>query len=170
VKSGPTLSAARDAARRLASAAGLSPLVQRAVTAPEPAVKRRRVKRSTLTPAQLAEKKEILIKKRAEVLADITDMEKEALGNESGSLSSFPQHLADQGSDEYDQSLALEIAARQRGLLLEIDDALERIEEGTYGVCETLGVPISRQRMEATPWARDSLEGAQQKDSYSQLP
>lgn len=96
-------------------------------------------------------------------------MEKEALGNQSGSLSSFPQHQADQGSDEYDQSLTLEIAARQRALLLEIDDALERIENGTYGVCEALGVSISRQRLEATPWARNSLEGAQQKDSYTQL-
>lgn len=109
----------------------------------------------------------ILVAKRSEVQSDISEMEHAALNGKSGSLSSFPQHPADQGSDEYDQSLALDIAASQRRLLKEIDDALERIENGTYGVCESLGVTISRQRLEATPWARLSLEGAQQKDSYT---
>jgi len=98
------------------------------------------------------------------VLGDVTDMENEALGNRSGALSGFPQHLADQGSDEYDQALALGLAASQRKLLVEIDAALKRIESGTFGVCELLSTPISKARLEATPWARLSLDGARRQD------
>ena len=113
-----------------------------------------------MSKAQLEQFRKILLEKRAQVLGDVTEMENEALGGRSGALSSFPQHLADQGSDEYDQSLALGLAASQRKLLAEIDLALERIDNGTYGICELLGVPISRKRLEATPWARLSLDGA----------
>lgn len=162
-----TLGAAQEAARRLAAAAGLVPLKDRSTTAEEKLTKARKVKRSPLKPAQLEEFRQILLLKRAEVLSDVTDMENEALGGRSGALSSFPQHLADQGSDEYDQSLALGLAASQRKLLGEIDAALDRIENGTFGICEVLGIPISRQRLEAQPWTRVSLEGARQQDSYT---
>src|SRR5690606_37373601 len=87
-------------------------------------------------------------------------MESEALSGGSGSLSHLPQHMADQGSDTYDQSLALDLAASQRSLLREIDDAIERIDNGTYGICEMLGKPISAERLEHTPWARFSIEAA----------
>lgn len=161
-----TLGSAREAARRLASAAGLAPLAQRAIPTDDHTTKRKRVRRSPLNQEQLAEFREILYTKRREVLSVVKEMEREALGRQSGSLSSFPQHLADQGSDEYDQSLALGLAANQRTLLEEIDAALERIDNGTYGVCETLSIPISKKRLDATPWARLSLEGAQQHDSF----
>lgn len=161
------LGAAREAARRLAAAAGLTPLSQRSTTTEEKSTKTKRVRRSPLKPEQLEEFRLILLQKRSEVLGDVTEMENEALGGRSGALSSFPQHLADQGSDEYDQSLALGLAASQRKLLAEIDAALERIENGTYGICEVLGIPISRQRLEAQPWTRVSLDGARQQDSYT---
>lgn len=161
-----TLGAARDAASRLAAAAGLAPLTQRSLSALPDEAPKKRLKRTPLRPDQLEEYRRILLIKRAEVLGDVTEMEQEALGGRSGSLSSFPQHLADQGSDEYDQSLALGIAASQRKLLAEIDAALDRIENGTFGVCELLGTPIARERLEATPWARHSLEGARQLDQH----
>ncbi len=161
-----TLGAARDAATRLAAAAGLGPPTQRSISAPIADSPKKRLKRSPLKPEVLEEFRRILVIKRAEVLGDVTEMEQEALGSRSGSLSSFPQHLADQGSDEYDQSLALGIAASQRRLLAEIDAALDRIENGTFGVCDLLGTPISRERLDATPWARHSLEGARQLDQH----
>ncbi len=162
-----TLGDAQEAARKLAAAAGLGPLTQRSTLAEEKTTKTKRVRRSPVKPEQLEEFRLILMQKRSEVLGDVTEMENEALGGRSGALSSFPQHLADQGSDEYDQSLALGLAASQRKLLAEIDAALDRIENGTYGICESLGIPISRQRLEAQPWARVSLEGARQQDSYT---
>ena len=157
---------ARAAATRLAAAAGLAPLTQRSAVGADPTHTRRRVRRSPIKPDELEAYRLVLLGKRAEVLGDVKDMEKEALGNRGGALSAFPQHLADQGSDEYDQSLALGLAASQRTLLGEIDAALERMENGSFGVCELLGIAISKQRLEATPWARLSLEGAKQQDQY----
>lgn len=161
-----TLGSAQEAARRLATAAGLVPLSQRSSIAGENIPKRRRIRRSVLSKNQIEEFRRILLQKRAEVLDDVTEMEHQALSGGSGSLSSFPQHLADQGSDEYDQSLSLGLAASQRKLLAEIDAALDRIQNGTYGVCERLGHAISLARLEATPWARYSLDGANLQDSY----
>lgn len=92
-------------------------------------------------------------------------METEALtGGGSGALSSLPQHMADAGSDTYDQSLNLDLAAGQRKLLIEIDDALARIANNTFGICEDLGIPISAERLENTPWARCSIEGALERE------
>jgi len=132
-------------------------------------VKKKRLRKSPLKPAEIEAYRRILLEKRAEVLGDVTEMEQEALGSRSGALSSFPQHLADQGSDEYDQSLALGLAASQRALLREIDAALDRIEQGTFGVCELLGTPIAKARLDATPWTRLSLEGARQADKSAGL-
>ena len=65
-----------------------------------------------------------------------------------------PQHLAEQGSDTYDQSLSLDLAAADRKLIGEIDEALGRIADGTYGVCVMTGKPITKERLEELPWAR----------------
>jgi RNA polymerase-binding transcription factor DksA len=104
----------------------------------------------------------MLLEKRAQLVGDVTSMEKEALGGDGGSLSHLPQHMADQGSDTFEQSLNLDLAASQRGLLREIDDALDRIVKNTYGICELLGKPIKIERLRNTPWARFSIEAARQ--------
>lgn len=154
------LDASRAAAARLAAAAGLHP-VQPSSNGDldeEPVV---RLTKSPFNKKQLTHFKEVLRIKRAQLVGDVTAMENEALfGGGSGSLSHLPQHMADQGSDTYDQSLALDLAASQRTLLKEIDDALARIEEGTFGICEMLGTPIAAERLEETPWARFSIEAA----------
>lgn len=153
-----------DAATRLAAAAGLRPLHERqtALAASED------YKKLTKTPfkkRELDRFKETLRDKRRDVTGDVNDMETEALvGRGSGSLSKLPQHMADAGSDTYDQTLNLDLASSQRKLLKEIDDALARIENRTYGICELLGKPISKERLENTPWARYSIEGARRKE------
>ncbi len=106
--------------------------------------------------------KSILLRKRAELVGDVNNMESQALKDQSGSLSNLPQHIAEQGSDAYDQSLALDLAAADRKLIKEIDDALKRIEDGTYGVCELTGKPIKAERLEELPWARHSIEAARE--------
>jgi len=70
----------------------------------------------------------------------------------------MPIHMADLGSDNYEQDLAVGLMDSQRRILHEIDCALDRIEQGTYGVCEGTGKPISRARLEAVPWARYCIE------------
>jgi len=106
--------------------------------------------------------RDILLAKRRELFGDIENMESEALRSESGSLSHLPQHLADQGSESYERSLSLNLAAADRQLLKEIDDALQRIEDRTYGLCELTGKPISEERLKELPWARYSIEAARQ--------
>lgn len=104
----------------------------------------------------------LLLRKRAELVGDVSTMEKEALRGETGSLSSVPSHMAEQGSDTSEQSLSLDLAAADRKLIREIDDALNRIADGTYGVCELTGTPIKQERLDELPWARHSIEAARE--------
>lgn len=92
-------------------------------------------------------------------------METEALrGNSSGEISHMPTHSADVGSDAYDQDFLLQLAASERETLKEIDAALGRIAEKTYGICEATGQAIGLPRLEAKPWARLSIEAARERD------
>jgi len=159
-----SLTDARAAASRLAAAAGLPTLKLRSLPGEEAYKEEPRLKKSPLTKRELDKFRKILLLKRAQVAGDVTDMELEALGGGKDTLSSLPQHMADQGSDAYDQSLSLGLAASQRELLREIDEALERIENRTYGICEALGTAINKDRLEATPWSRYSVEGARRVD------
>ncbi len=150
----------RAAASRLAAAAGLHP-VRSAVKADAAAgSKVRKPAKTPLTREDLDHYRSILVQKRSEIAGDVSTLETEALSGGSGSLSHLPQHMADQGSDVYDQTLSLDLAASQRKLLIEIDQALERIAGGTYGVCSVLGIPIGKQRLDAKPWAKTSIEAA----------
>jgi RNA polymerase-binding transcription factor DksA len=106
--------------------------------------------------------REVLLRKRAELAGDVKNIEGEALQGNSGSLSHMPQHMAEQGTESFDQALNLDIAAVDRSLIREIDDALARIENGTYGLCEMTRKPISRERLEELPWTRFSIEAARE--------
>ncbi len=121
-----------------------------------------RRKKTPFTKKQLDKYKEILIIKRNELIGDVTQMESDALRSNSGGLSNTPQHLAEQGSDSADQSLNLNLAAADRRLIKEIDAALARIVDRTYGLCELTNEPISVDRLEELPWARYSVEAARQ--------
>jgi RNA polymerase-binding transcription factor DksA len=112
-----------------------------------------------LTPKQLEKYRQILLDKRKELLGDVECME-ENLFQGSGELSSMPMHLADIGSDNFEQEFSLGLMAEGKKILAEIDFALQRIEDGSYGICEGLGIPIETPRLEAIPWTRYSLEYA----------
>lgn len=105
----------------------------------------------------------ILLKKRAELLGDIDNMEDGALRqNSSGSLSSMPQHMADQGSDTFEQSMSLSLVDVDRNFIREIDEALKRIMDGTYGVCLHTGRRIPTDRLEQVPWTKYTIEAARE--------
>jgi RNA polymerase-binding transcription factor DksA len=72
--------------------------------------------------------------------------------------SAFGMHQADAGSDAYDRDFALSMLSKEQGSLYEIDEALKRIEDGTYGVCETCEKPIRHDRLEALPFTRYTVE------------
>jgi RNA polymerase-binding transcription factor DksA len=77
---------------------------------------------------------------------------------EGSEASAFGMHQADAGSDAYDRDFALSLLSQEQDALYEIDQALKRIEMGTYGVCEMSGKAIPKARLEAIPFARFTVE------------
>src|SRR5262244_4638355 len=77
---------------------------------------------------------------------------------EGSEASAFGMHQADAGSDAYDRDFALSLLSQEQDALYEIDQALKRIELGTYGICEMSGKQIPRARLEAIPFARFTVE------------
>jgi DnaK suppressor protein len=75
--------------------------------------------------------------------------------------SAYSLHMADAATDSFDRDLALSRASSEQDVLLEIDEALERIRARSYGNCEITGRPIEAARLEAVPWTRFSLEAEQ---------
>ena len=77
----------------------------------------------------------------------------------SGSdTSAFGMHQADAGSDAYDRDFALSMLSKEQGSLYEIDEALKRIEDGSYGVCDLCQKPIKHERLEALPFTRYTVD------------
>lgn len=72
-------------------------------------------------------------------------------------LSSFSEHMADAATDSYDRDCALALLSSAQQALYQIDHALARITDGTYGFCELTGEPIERERLKTIPWTRFSL-------------
>jgi DnaK suppressor protein len=107
-----------------------------------------------LTSGQIRRFKAMLLAKRTEILGNVSSMEDEALRKSRTDLSNMPIHMADAGTDNYETENILGLMDSERRLLLEIEDALDRIENGTYGICEGGGEPILAERLEVIPWAR----------------
>jgi len=72
--------------------------------------------------------------------------------------SAFGMHQADAGSDAYDRDFALSMLSKEQGSLYEIDEALKRIEDGEYGICEICNKPIKHDRLEALPFTRYTVD------------
>ncbi|MFN2542492.1 MAG: TraR/DksA family transcriptional regulator [Chthoniobacterales bacterium] len=86
---------------------------------------------------------------------------------EGSEASAFGMHQADAGSDAYDRDFALSLLSQEQDALYEIDEALKRIDLGTYGVCEMSGKAIPRARLEAIPFARFTVECQSQLEKQS---
>ncbi len=114
----------------------------------------------------LAEFREILENQRRRLLKDV-DRNGKAIRHEDGESESgagraHSNHLADQGSDEAEYETKLLLSATQMEFLREIDTALQRVEDATYGVCEVSGKAIGLDRLRALPTARLSIEAQEQ--------
>jgi DnaK suppressor protein len=121
-------------------------------------------RKNRLSATNIEHFKQLLLEKRREILNNVNEIEGEALKKSrldaTGDLSCMPIHMADLGTDNYEQEFVLGLMDSERKLLREIDDALQRMEEGTYGICEGTGKPIPKARLEAQPWARYCVEYA----------
>ena len=112
---------------------------------------------SSITKSEWKAYKERLLSLRARLRGDVTQMADATLKTNrtqaSGDLSSMPIHMADLGSDNFEQEFTLSLMQTDEATLAQVESALERVEEGTYGVCEECGIRIPKKRLEAVPYA-----------------
>jgi DnaK suppressor protein len=108
----------------------------------------------------IRKQKEKLLQLRDAMVDSMTGVAQGTLRSraEGSEASAFGMHQADAGSDAYDRDFALSLLSQEQDALYEIDEALKRIELGTYGKCEMSGKPIPRARLEAIPFARFTVE------------
>lgn len=100
--------------------------------------------------------KELLLDLRARLRGDVSAMQDAALkktrSEASGDLSSMPIHMADIGSDNFEQEFTLSLMQNEEETLSSIENALERIEESEYGKCEECQGAIAKARLNAIPY------------------
>ncbi|HEY3601214.1 MAG TPA: TraR/DksA C4-type zinc finger protein [Chthoniobacterales bacterium] len=117
----------------------------------------------------IKKQKEKLLQLRDAMVDSMTGVAQDTLRAraEGSEASAFGMHQADAGSDAYDRDFALSLLSQEQDALYEIDEALKRIDLGTYGKCEMSGKPISRARLEAIPFARFTVECQSQLEKQS---
>lgn len=113
-------------------------------------------------PEKLKRYHKLLVDLRSHLTEDIERHSEETLKrsakDDAGDLSAYGQHMADAGTDTFDRDFALSMVASEQEALAEIDAAIKRINEGTYGICEITQKPIAKERLLAVPFTRYSAE------------
>jgi len=119
----------------------------------------------------LTKQKDRLLQLRDGMLDSMMGVAKDNLRSraEGSEASAFGMHQADAGSDAYDRDFALSLLSQEQDALYEIDEALKRLDAGTYGVCEMSGKPIPHARLEAIPFARFTVECQSQLEKQNKL-
>ena len=106
--------------------------------------------------------RELINNKKEELLKALDVLEESSLNttlkDQSGDLSSYSFHMADQGTDTNERELAFRLASREGRYLHHLNEALERVENGTYGICRSCGGDISKPRLEAVPHATQCIK------------
>lgn len=120
------------------------------------------------TKKDLAGFKKIIIKRKDEILEDIQKISEDTLKKSqkeaSGDISGYSYHMADVATDTYDREFSLGLASNERRFLYELDDALKKVEEGLFGVCEDCKKLISKTRLKAVPYARLCVKCQEKKE------
>jgi DnaK suppressor protein len=124
--------------------------------------------RKKLTKKELMEFKKLVLKKKDEVVDEIKhisdDTLKKSQKDASGDISGYTYHMADVATDNYDREFSLSLASSERKFIYELDDALKRIEDGTFGVCEDCKNLIAKTRLKAVPAARLCVKCQEKKE------
>jgi RNA polymerase-binding protein DksA len=111
-----------------------------------------------LKKRDLSQFRKLLEVSRKKIVGDLAHLEKDSLNlsqrDASGDLSGYSYHIADMATDNFDREFNLDLASSEQQRLNEIDDALRKIGEGLYGICENCSKPISQKRLIAVPYTR----------------
>jgi RNA polymerase-binding protein DksA len=110
-----------------------------------------------LSKKDLTAFKKLILKRKEEILDDIKhisdDTLKKSQKDASGDISGYTYHMADVATDTYDREFSLGLASNDREMLYAYEDALKKLEEGTFGVCEECNNVIAKTRLKAVPYA-----------------
>jgi RNA polymerase-binding protein DksA len=119
-----------------------------------------------LSKAQTRQFQEQLIAQMTRLGRQQSELKREAAqgsgGETSGGLSNVPLHLGDLGSHEAEENVTLGLLENEESLMKEINDALTRIDQGSFGMCERCGAEIGKERLDAIAYARHCVACAQQ--------
>jgi DnaK suppressor protein len=119
-----------------------------------------------MTKTDLTLQRERLLALRARFQGDMTQMSDNVLNKDHNKTTSMPNHMAELGSGNFDQEFTLSLLGSDKDALDQIEAAIERIENGSYGECETCGVKIPKSRLEAIPYAAQCVRCASQKEDH----
>ena len=119
---------------------------------------------AALKPEELGTYRDALLNLQARLRGDLDQMTDEALRrgqpDSSGNLSNVPLHMADVGTENYDQEFTLELIENEQETLEQVLDALGRIDAGTFGRCQECSEPIAKSRLQALPYTRHCIQCA----------
>jgi RNA polymerase-binding transcription factor DksA len=124
-----------------------------------------------MTKAEMETYRQHLLALRERLDGDVSHLADEALRKNqreaSGNLSSMPIHMADIGTDNFEQEFTLGLLQNQEHALAEIADALDRIDNGTYGSCEECQAAIPKARLNALPYTRYCVDCARKLEQHT---
>jgi DnaK suppressor protein len=124
---------------------------------------------NALKPEELGTYRDSLLDLQARLRGDLDQMTDEALRrgqpDSSGNLSNVPMHMADVGTENYDQEFTLSLIENDQDTLGQIHEALTRIDSGTYGQCEECNELIAKPRLQALPYTRHCINCARAMES-----
>lgn len=131
-----------------------------------PKVKALKIKK--MNKKELVEFKKSILKIKDEIIDDIKhisdDTLKKSQKEASGDISGYTYHMADVATDTYDREFSLSLASNDRQFLYELEDALKRIDDGVFGICESCKILISKTRLKAVPYARLCVKCQEKKE------
>jgi DnaK suppressor protein len=127
--------------------------------------------------SELTEFRDLLEDFQSRLRGDVHQLTKEALGvdrQDGGGESKSPTHMAELGSDTFEQDFSLSLAANEQETLTEVTAALQRIKDGTFGLCEICTKEgrspsqsaIPKPRLRAIPWARTCVNCARKREGF----
>ena len=115
----------------------------------------------SLSRDQVKQLRQLLITERIKLVEEIRSIAKDASTSPreaSGDLSAYTVHMADMAADTYERELSMNIASSEQQILYQIDEALKRLDDGSFGLCQQCNQPIAMSRLKAVPYASLCIE------------
>ncbi|MFA5096072.1 MAG: TraR/DksA family transcriptional regulator [Candidatus Omnitrophota bacterium] len=115
-----------------------------------------------MTKKDLTYFRKLILQRKEEIVTEIKHISEDTLKKSqrdaAGDISGYTYHMADIATDTYDREFSMGIASNERKIVYDIDDAIKRIEDGSYGTCEDCKGIIAKTRLKAIPYARLCLK------------